>query len=414
MTRHLVYSAVSSGSAVLMLALLTIAGRTLGVADFGAFTYAITIATIAEVFMDFGLHQVTIRAIARDHTSAGRYFGTSLLLKLLPGVGMVLVFGGITLVLREEPVVRLACGLMLCSATMRSYLLTARGVLQGLERFRDDALITTLDRGLLVLCCGLALWWGLGVIGVSIVFLAVRVLTAGLSLLMVGRLIGRGSFDRALWRHLPGEALPVGLFLLVLNLYNRVDTVMLGAMVGDRETGLYGAAYPLYEGLTYATAVLSTVLVPRLSRLWREDRGAYARLARRALLASALLAVGIVVVTVPLAEVAVRLGFGPAYAPAGRTFRILLLGLPFVYVIWALHAVALSAHQTRVLLVVTAVGSCLNIGLNAAWIPRYAQDGAAAATVASEIVALGLLIYGLRHALAGRSAGQPGEPTPTT
>ena len=207
MTRHLIYSAISSGSAVLMLVLLTIAGRTLGVDDFGAFTYAITIATIAEVFMDFGLHQVTIRAIARDHASAGRYFGTSLLAKLLPGVGMVLIFGGLTLLLREEPVVRLACALMLCSATMRSYLLTARGVLQGLERFGDDALVTTLDRALLVLCCGLALWWGAGVIGVSVVFLAVRIVTAGLSLFMVGRLVGRGSFDRELWRQLPAEAL---------------------------------------------------------------------------------------------------------------------------------------------------------------------------------------------------------------
>jgi O-antigen/teichoic acid export membrane protein len=117
---------------------------------------------------------------------------------------------------------------------------------------------------------------------------------------------------------------------------------------------------------------------------------------------------------VPLAEVAVTLGFGADYAPAGRTFRILVFGLPFVYVIWVLHAVALSANHTRILLTVTAVGSCLNIGLNAIWIPQYAQDGAAAATVVSEAVATGLLIYGLRHALAGWDPARSDTPTTTT
>jgi len=78
---------------------------------------------------------------------------------------------------------------------------------------------------------------------------------------------------------------------------------------------------------------------------------------------------------------------------------VLLLGLPFVYVTWILHTVAIAAHRTRALLVVTAIGTGLNVGLNLFLIPRYSYNGAAVATVISEVVAMAALMYGLRTAL---------------
>lgn len=415
MTRNVAYSTISAGSAALMLVLLAAAGQWLGVADYGDFVWAINLATVAEVFMDFGLHQVTIRAIARDRESAGRLFRTSLVLKVLPGVGMVLVFGAIAFGMRAEPVVRTAAVLMLLSGVMRSYVLTARGILQGLERFGHDALVTVLDRLLLVVCCVAALWLGAGVIAVSVVFLVVRIVTAAIALLVARRHAGGGTFDRELWRTLPGEALPIGVFLLVLNLYNRIDTLMLGRMVGARDTGLYGSAYPIYEGLTYATAIVSALLVPRLSRLWIADRRAYSRLAGLSMGGTGLLGLLVAVVAWPLAEPGIVVVFGQSFAPAATALRWLLLGLPCIYIIWVLHAVAISAERTRVLLWVTSAGTLLNVGLNLLLIPRYSYDGAAAATVVSELVALALLAWGLRDALRSPAVvvSGPGDETGT-
>jgi O-antigen/teichoic acid export membrane protein len=319
---------------------------------------------------------------------------------------MVVVFGVAAYLLRSEPDVRLACLIMLASATMRSYLLTARGVLQGLEQFGHDAIVTTLDRALLVAACGVALWQGAGIITVSLVFLGVRICTALAALALARRQITDRLFDRELWRRLPGEAIPIGLFLLVLNLYNRIDTVMLGSMVGDVETGLYGAAYPVYEGLTYATAIVSAVLVPRLSRLWTTAPALFGGLAIRSLWAVAALAIVVGLTAWPLTTVAVTGFFGQTFAPAALALRILILGLPAVYLTWVLHSVAIAAAHTRPLLVVTTAGTLLNVALNVVWIPRYAHNGAAAATVVSEYVVAGLLLFSLRRALRG--AGRPG------
>ncbi len=407
MTRNLFYSAASASSALFMLALLAAAGQLLPPEDYGAFQWAIALATVAEVFMDFGLHQVTIRSIAKAPADAGRIFRTSLRLKVLPGVAMVLVFAGLAAWLQSDSTVRMVAVLLLASAVTRSYILTARGILQGLERFGADALVTIVDRALLLLCCVMALVAGAGLVQFALVFLGARVITTFMALAVVRRLTTPHAVgdDNRLWRHLASEALPVGLFLLVLNLYNRVDTLMLGVMVDLRAAGLYNTAYPIYEGLTYASAIITAVLVPRLSRLWAHDRAAHRQLVLRSVVATFALAVVVAGVAWPFAGIGIRFVFGAQYVEAVPALRWLLSGLPLIYVIWVLHAVAISGHRTSVLVWVTAAGTIFNVGLNLVLIPDYSYVGAAAATVASELVTVVLLLWGLRDTLQrGRSA----------
>jgi hypothetical protein len=54
-------------------------------------------------------------------------------------------------------------------------------------------------------------------------------------------------------------------------MYTYVDTVILGIMRTDAETGWYAASYRVYEGLTYAPSILAAVLTPRLSYLFLRD-----------------------------------------------------------------------------------------------------------------------------------------------
>ena len=401
MTRNFAYSAISAGSAALMVVLLTLAAGLLGQDQFGAFGYAITAATIAEVFMDFGLHQITIRAVAQKPDRAGHLLQTSIWLKIAPGIAMVTLGTATVALLRQEPDVRLASFIMFLSAAMRSYLLTARGILQGLERFADDAAVTIGDRVLLVGACSAALLAGAGLITLSLVFLAARVMSAGAALLLARARAGHGQTDRAVARAMVKDALPVGFFLLVLNLYNRIDTLMLGSMQGNQVTGRYVAAYTLYEGFTYAAAAVSAVLTPRLSSLWHQDRAAYRRVLGRGLLATTGLAVLVGAVTWPLASLVTAWLF-PEYGSADVTLRLLLVGLPFIHVIWVLHAVAVSSHLTETLVRVTGVGIVINVGLNLSLIPRYAENGAAISTAISEALVMLLLFVFLRQAL-GRS-----------
>lgn len=405
--RSLVFSTLTAGSAVLMLWLSAIAARTLSANVFGQFMWVITFATMAEALMDLGLHQITVRAIARDRSQAARLLHNSLAMKMLPGLVMFVVMGGATFVLRPEAAVRTACLVMLTSAVLRSYLLTVRGILLGLERFDHESIVVILDRVLVLVACAWAILHGWGLVGLTMMFVAARVVALGAALVLARSLVGGLAFrfDVPLWRELQRQALPVGLFLIVLNFYSYIDTIMLGVLSTDAETGRYGAAYQLYVGLSYLPAILSSVLAPRLAALWAADRIAHRRLAWQGLGAAAGLSV---IATIPmwwLAQPLLTFVFsgtsGVNYGAAALTLRILLSGLGFIFVVWILQALAISVDQERILFSTTVIGAIFNTGMNALLIPRYGGNGAAAATLFGEGLTMALLMYRLRGVLRG-------------
>jgi O-antigen/teichoic acid export membrane protein len=207
-------------------------------------------------------------------------------------------------------------------------------------------------------------------------------------------------YDREVWLDLHRTALPLGLFLVVLNLYSYIDGVMLGYLRTDAETGLYAAAYKIYEGLTYAPLAISTVLTPKLSSLFHHDRVRHQRLALAGTAGSAALGVLVSGVAFAIATPLIVFLFGRDFIAATSPFRILVLGLPVVFVIWILHAIAISVDRERLLLKTGIVGLIANVGINLYAIPHFGPNGAAFATVAGEIISMTMLIAGLARRAA--------------
>jgi O-antigen/teichoic acid export membrane protein len=396
-----VYATVSAGSAGLLLLLLMLAGRLLSAADYGRFSYALALATILETVMDVGLGHVTVRAVAREREQAGRIFQDVLGLKLVwvaLGLGLLFV---VAPALRRDPALVRTCYLLGCSSAVRSYLLTARGLLQGVDRFDVEAGAVVLDRLLLLGLGAAALVSGYGLNGLTLAFVLARAIMFVVVTLIVRRIAGsaRPTFDRRIWRDLQVAALPLGFFMIALNLYTYVDTVILGVMRTDAETGWYAAAYRVYEGLTYAPSVLAAVLTPRLSYLFVNDRPAMRALLRRILWLSAGLGLLLGGIAVWLAGPVVTLLFGRAYGPSAAPLQILAGGAVFVFCTWILHAAAIGTNLDRRLVGTTLVGLGSNVILNVIFIPRWGISGAAAATVIAEAATAGLLYLQVRQRL---------------
>ena len=393
------YATISAASAALLLLLLMVAGRWLTAADYGKFSFALALATIVETVMDIGLGQVTVREVARDRDAAGRIFRNVLGLKLL------WVAGGLALLLVAAPVLRSdvtvvrACYLLGVSSAVRSYLLTVRGLLQGLNRFDVEAAVVLSDRVLLLVLGTAALVGGYGLSGLCLAFVAARALMGVGVTWLVHSTAGSAvpTFDRASWTSIQAAALPLGLFMITLNLYTYIDTVILGIVRSDVETGWYAAAYRVYEGLTYAPAVLSAVLTPRFSYLFVHDRPALRPQFVRALGVAAGLGLVLGAASLWLAGPIVALLFGESYAPSVVPLQVLSAGALFVFCTWILHAAAIATNLDRRLLVTTAVGLGSNVTLNLLLIPRWGIAGAAWATVLAEAATVVLLFVQVHH-----------------
>jgi O-antigen/teichoic acid export membrane protein len=395
------YATLTAGSAALLLVLLTIAGRFLPVDDYGRFRYALALTTIVETIMDLGLSQVTVRAVARDKAAANQLFPHVLGLKIVwVAVGLTLL-GIVTPILRTDPVVIKLCYALGLSSAVRSYLLTARGLLQGLHRFDLEALAVVSDRLLLLVAGGATLWAGYGLFGLAAAFVGSRLVMLGVMQILLRRVVTRvrPAFDRATWRDIQSAALPLGFFMIALNTYTYIDTVILGFMRSDTEIGWYAASYSVYEGLTYAPSIIAAVLTPRLSYLFTQDRRAHRVLLTRALVGSLALGVVLGGCAVLAARPIITILFGSRYAPAALPLQILAGGALFVFATWILHAAAISTNLDRRLLLTTAIGLGANVLLNVALIPRYGINGAAWATVLAEALTVVLLLVQLERRL---------------
>lgn len=382
-----------------------VAGRYLGAEHFGIFNYALSIAMIGEALIDMGVHQLTIREVAQAPEKRFALLRQQMGLKLVTGLVVIGLGAAGSFVIYPDGTTLVVVGLMLMSSLLRSWFLSVRGGLIGLEAFGTDAALVAGDRILLTVAGMAALLEGVDVIGLAVVFLVTRVVTVTVAVALTAGDLGRPAwrYEPSAWIALRRRALPLGAFMMVLTVYNYIDAIMLTAMVSDAETGIYSAAYRLYEGTAYAAAVLWSVLTPRLSALWTTDPVAHARLARRGVAAGLALSIPIGIVLWAGATRWIDWAFGVEFAASATSLQLLSLGLPLVFVIWVLHSIAVSASHDRVMLNSALAGLAANVGLNLYLIPLAGHQGAALATVLGEGLTMCLLILGLWRVVSRRS-----------
>jgi len=168
-----------------------------------------------------------------------------------------------------------------------------------------------------------------------------------------------------MWRDIQSAALPLGFFMIALNTYTYIDTVILGLMRTDTEIGWYAASYSVYEGLTYAPSILAAVLTPRLSYLFGHDRPRIVRssparccIAGRSASCSALRRTG--------CRADHHAAVWQRYAPAALPLQILAGGALFVICDVDSPRRGDLTNLDRRLLVTTIAGLGTNVALNIA------------------------------------------------
>ncbi|MBW3653223.1 MAG: polysaccharide biosynthesis C-terminal domain-containing protein, partial [Actinobacteria bacterium] len=119
------------------------------------------------------------------------------------------------------------------------------------------------------------------------------------------------------------------------------------------------------------------------------------------LLLLGLLALPAAVGTVLLAQPLVSLLVGSGYEEAVTPLRILSVAVLFSFVNPLFTNILVAADLQRRMLWATLVAIVVNVGLNLVLIPAYTYNGAAAATVASEAVAVTIVaVWAVRHTRA--------------
>jgi O-antigen/teichoic acid export membrane protein len=385
---------------------------------YGFYFALFNFAFLFNVLLDFGINNFNQRLVARSPERVAVWLPNILVVKTLLALAFYAAVFAVALGLRFGPdQLRLLAWLAL-NRVLISFHMYFRSNVSGLQAFRTDAVLSVLDRGLTILVVGALLYTdALGrpftVRDFVLATTASLAFTALGSFTALWRLAGplKPAWNRRLLTVILRRAYPFALLGVLMTVYNRVDGVMLERLLGpegDRQAGIYAAAYRLLDAGTMFAFLVSGILLPLYARLRKEGRPVWpvTRASFRLLAAVSLTAA---VVSVAHAGALMDALYTDADAFWGRTFAWLMPGFVFNATVYVFGSLLTAENRLAGLNRIALAGVAGNVALNAVLIPRYQALGAAYATLLTQ--GLVALAHGV---LAARTFGWHGRLTGET
>lgn len=403
---------------ILSFAFTVLIVRQLGADAYGQYAAVLAFGATFAIFGDLGLSLYAVRQVARWRTQPDglplirQLFSNILAVRLILSV---ITTGLLTLTAwaTGRPALMIAA-IALSSIGLWLYAVhgSSEAILSGMERLALVSGTRVVNQLAFVALGGLALWWGLGYLGLIVANLLG--VTAMTWLCWQAAYGATGALPRpnpAQWWPLLRASLPFGLIGLAIGLSYRFDTILLNIYWGDAITGYYNSVYNLIFSAVMISNVLNTALYPSYTREVAADPTRLPAIAERVLryiLALSLpMAFGLWAIAGPL----VPFLFDEQYAPAAPVLQILAWVIPFMFASEFLgYIVVIANHESRVARAV-GVSSALNVGLNLVMVPVFGLLGAAVMTVVTEVALVAQHTWTLRATLRrfdlGRVVARP-------
>lgn len=188
---------------------------------------------------------------------------------------------------------------------------------------------------------------------------------------------------------------------LAIEVYAMIDTTMLGIFCDDATVGCYSNAMKLIRTVNTIAAAIGGVLLPRLSLIYNEGNlKKYNEIVNRGIKIVLMIAIPALAGIIILSENCVMLLFGSSFVDAIPILRILALMIPVVAVNTILGAqVLVTANMENKYVLSVSICACINVILNATFIPQFGAESAAVASLLSEIIVMLLYIYHTRSVI---------------
>lgn len=194
---------------------------------------------------------------------------------------------------------------------------------------------------------------------------------------------------------------------VAIELYTLLDTTMLGFFCDESVVGYYSNAMKLIRVAVGTVSAIGAVLLPRLSYyethgMEQERNNLISRTTEVMIFLCLPMGCGMFL----LADDMIPLFFGDSFIPAIPTAQI-GSALIFILALSNLYGtqVLLTFGQEKLLLLCTAFGAVMNIALNLILIPVFQNNGAAVASVISEMCVALLSFFFARRYIHAKISG---------
>ncbi|MBD3638755.1 MAG: oligosaccharide flippase family protein [Crocinitomicaceae bacterium] len=361
---------------------------------YGNYFSLLNFSFLLNILLDLGITNYNTRNIAQHPQLLQKHFFKILSLRL----SLFILYATFTLL----------SGLLVGYSQYEFYLLSilmvnqflvaiiqfSRSNFAGLHLFKTDAVISILDRSLLIVFCSVLLWTNLMGDTFRIEwFVYAQTLAYGLSALIslgilsnkVGRM--RLEIKRTFSRAVLKKSFPYALLIFLMMMYNRVDAVMLERLLpdGNVQSGVYAQGFRILDAVNMFALLFAGLLLPIFSRLIKQKENVREMME---------LAFRILIVVSMITGIfgfwyqheLMQLRYPGVTEASGITFGFLILSFIPVSVTYVFGTLLTANGSLRHLNLMAVFGVVLNIILNFILIQSMKAEGAALATLITQIV----------------------------
>lgn len=193
--------------------------------------------------------------------------------------------------------------------------------------------------------------------------------------------------DSAVIKQLLADSWPLILSGLAIMIYMRIDQIMLGGMIGDKEVGTYSAALRLSETWYFVPMSIVSSLGPTLVNSKKISEELYLSRLQKLYNSLTLLSVSVALMISLFSGPLINLLYGAQFQGAASILAIHIWSGVFYFLGVAGSQWYLIENMQKYAFYRTIYGAVTNVVLNFILIPKYGGVGAAIATLISQCVA---------------------------
>lgn len=379
--------------------------RALGDVAFGQISFAQNLVNYLLLITDFGFttKAVPLLAKARERTAALTDVVVSLRLLLAVFVtaatmlALVLVPGAET----KKLVV------LLFVLTVPAAVFDFGWVFSAHEKMRPVGLLQLFRNATTLVLLITILRFSAKVVTASLLYFAGAVAAAGLSFIWYRRNFGKLqlSFSWPQTKSFLGQALPLGLSLLMIRLYYGSDIFFLSYFQGDQTVGWYNAGFKITNVLIMIAGFYGAVLLPTLSHQITLSAAQAKNIMQQSLRILLVAVLPVLIASSVFASEMLTLIYGPAFLPGAAPFRWLLAATGVVFAAVVFTNGMIAFEMQKFFLGLVSLAAAVNLLLNCFLIPRLAMTGAALTATLAQVMVLGGGVYALRRHLDLKEIG---------
>jgi len=368
--------------------------RYLGTAGFGKYSFVFAYLAFFNIITDLGLQQILVREMARNPSTAPKLIGNAYVIRLLLTVFAV-VLSIVIITLLPYP----------ADTTLYVYIASFTLLFISFSDFYATIFQANLAMEYNVIAklafksvsTGLIFWiiFSHGTLVQVIIALVLSEMVKTLLSYAFSRKFVRPQFiiDFGLWKYLLKEALPLALTSVMWVIYYQIDKVMLSVMQGDASVGIYSAAYKLCEPFSLISGALMISLFPLMSVYFKSSKDRLIKSYRLSFKYILVIMLPIAIGTTLLADQIILLTYKAPFAASITILQILIWAMVFTSLNLILSNLLISMDKQRLYIISTGLCAITNVTLNFFLIPMLSYNGAAIATVATNVVLFGVSFY---------------------